>query len=1158
MRRGQVFPFQIRRWHNQGLPLGQHATENAILMKSTQQWPLVIDPHKQALYWIRQMEGPQLQEISAEDSSYLQTLKTAMQAGERVLLHNTPEAFPPSLKAILKKDIFQKRGQHYIKIGGTEIEYNKRFRLYLFTELDNPHFLPSVYNFVTVINFTVTFQSLQDQLLSTVIKQEFPHLENQRAQLLESISLDSVTLEELEDKTLTLLQKTKGNVLDDEEIVETLRKSKMTSNEISKRIKETEKAEGEIEAIRKSYLPIATRGALLYFLMASLTQVDYMYQFSLQWFRQVFVFSTVSKTKHDQKMDKTSKEKHDDDDETSSSISDEQNPESRRTPLSKNSKDVIDTLTRNIFKAASSALFNEHKLCFSFRLCTTIMRNSVSDTRVADDDIEFLPEEEWNIFLYSGLLTNIRNILTKTRLNSIFEIRRKEHLQWVTDLRWEQCQYLSNQMEPFSLLCRSLLSNEQQWNTFRDTKAVYFLMSTPFASEEALPLQSPRSSQDGIDLNNILLRFAQELKEASPKVTMISLGRGQAAKAEELIFNAMNQKNQWVFLQNCHLAASFMPRLCAIIESFSNPDMEMDPDFRLWLSSKSYSSFPIPILQKGVKIAVEPPQGLKSNLLQTFGYGGSGEVTEEIFDKNDCGPWWKKILFSLCFFNAVINERKIYGTLGWNVPYQFSSSDLAVSIKVLGSVLLGRSEVPWKELNYLIGEVTYGGRVTNKWDKQCLKTLFNKFCNPEMLKAGFSFSSDEIYQPVPNSASLQDCINLIQSLPDDDSPEILGIHPEATHIYNETKTEKFIENLITLQRKDVPVNLMMNPEQSNDDLVMEILSDIKVQLPLAVETEDVSGPDSQCTFKYMMLSAMWEKLQKSVEGHDPLIHCVLITYLNQEIQRFDKLLSIIHKSLKDLELAIKGKSILTQDLEEIYDSFLRARVPKLWQKNAYKSCKPLSFWVSDLLQRVNFFNTWAKVAYTALHQRYMTFVSMKQSTTLLANQKSKYPTNSESELTRSFPSRYWLPAFFNPQAFLTAVLQDYGRAQGVSMDAVLFTHRVINSSASSKQEDDFSQLLQKRLKIVRRAFQPSDQQQCGTPTTQDTHAIGAAGNFLPKSSGEIQILILSYSIVPRLFNSQTLTKLKRSMLLTKKTQNSRLLNVRFTKHLRGQEILLGR
>jgi dynein heavy chain len=76
---------------------------------------------------------------------------------------------------------------------------------------------------------------------------------------------------------------------------------------------------------------------------------------------------------------------------------------------------------------------------------------------------------------------------------------------------------------------------------------------------------------------------------------------------------------------------------------------------------------------------MESPQGLKSNLLQTFGYGGSGLVTEEIFERSDCGPWWKKLLFSLSFFNAVINERNNYGTLGWNIPYNFISSDLEVS-----------------------------------------------------------------------------------------------------------------------------------------------------------------------------------------------------------------------------------------------------------------------------------------------------------------------------------------------------------------------------------------------------------------------------------------------------------------------------------------------
>lgn len=67
-----------------------------------------------------------------------------------------------------------------------------------------------------------------------------------------------------------------------------------------------------------------------------------------------------------------------------------------------------------------------------------------------------------------------------------------------------------------------------------------------------------------------------------------------------------------------------------------------------------------------------------------------------------------------------------------------------VSIKVLGSVLSGLSEVPWKEISYLISEVTYGGRVTDEWDKRCLKALFYKFCNPEMLKAASSFSNNEV------------------------------------------------------------------------------------------------------------------------------------------------------------------------------------------------------------------------------------------------------------------------------------------------------------------------------------------------------------------------------------------------------------------------------
>ncbi|XP_069340704.1 dynein axonemal heavy chain 14 isoform X1 [Eulemur rufifrons] len=1144
--------YEISQWHNQGLPLGQHSAENAVLIKNCRQWPLLIDPHRQAHTWIRQMEGSGLQELSVEDSSYTKNIAHAMKTGGSVFLQNLQETLAPGLKAILEKDIYQKRGQCFIKVDDSEIEYNPKFRLYLSTAIDNPHFHPSVSNFVTVVNFTITFQGLQDQLLSTVLTHEVPHLEDQRSQLLENICLDTVTLEELEEKALNLLQKIQGFILDDEEIIDTLKKSKMTSNEISKRIEATKKAESKIQATRKNYLPIATRGALLYFLVAELTQINYMYQFSLDWFRQVFVSSVVFESKgqeHSSKREKKSLEKVD----KITNISKDPNLENKNDALDRHIKNAIDVLTRNIFKVVSSALFNRDKLCFSFRLCTAIMQNNANE-KLMQDDIGSLPEEEWNIFLYSGILINIKSTLSQPRLDSMFAMHKNHHLQWLSDSRWMQCQHVSSQLKPFALLCKSILSNTSQWDAFKNSKNVYSLISTPFCSEHASLEESTKSPEQtellneneemcnpinfpwekltafqrlilikilrperlknsvrkfitekmgneylqrtevnlkesykqsnartplvliqshGIDLTNVLLRLAQELKGTTNHVTMISLGRGQAAKAEELIVKALAKTQQWVFLQNCHLAASFMPRLCTIIESFNSPDVTIDPEFRLWLSSKSDSSFPIPILQMSLKIAVESPQGLKSNLLQTFGYTGNGEVTEEVFEKPNCGEWWKKLLFSLCFFNAVINERKNYGILGWNIAYKFNSSDLEVAIKVLEYSLNGQSSIPWKALRYLLGEVIYGGRVTDSWDKRCLKTLLYKFCNPEVMKDDFGFYRDELCQPVPKGASLEDCIHIIQSLPDDDPPEVLGVHPEAIRSCREIQSQEFIESLIAMQpRATTTATLKIRLEQSNDELVMEMSSDMLKRLPLTVEKEGAAGAAS--TLKGIMSSSVWESLSENVKGHDPLIHCVLLTFLNQEIRRFDKLLFVIHKSLKDLQLAIKGEIILTQELEEIFNCFLTMRVPTLWQKHAYLSCKPLSPWVNDLIQRLNFFNTWAKVAFTAIRRRYMRFLTAWK---LSVPSKSKHAAEPES-FSEGFPARYWLPAFFFPQAFLAAVLQDYGRERGIPVDALAFTHHVIDNP-SDVSDEEFSIIIERKLNIVRRAFKGLDPSHAG-------------------------------------------------------------------------------
>ena len=84
---------------------------------------------------------------------------------------------------------------------------------------------------------------------------------------------------------------------------------------------------------------------------------------------------------------------------------------------------------------------------------------------------------------------------------------------------------------------------------------------------------------------------------------------------------------------------------------------------------------PPPLFQ----IAVESSPGIKANILQAFASVGGG-VTAAIFEDTNPGPYWKKLLFGLCLFNAVVHERKKFGSLGWNIPYDFPNADLEVGV----------------------------------------------------------------------------------------------------------------------------------------------------------------------------------------------------------------------------------------------------------------------------------------------------------------------------------------------------------------------------------------------------------------------------------------------------------------------------------------------
>lgn len=98
---------------------------------------------------------------------------------------------------------------------------------------------------------------------------------------------------------------------------------------------------------------------------------------------------------------------------------------------------------------------------------------------------------------------------------------------------------------------------------------------------------------------------------------------------------------------------------------------------------------------------------------------------------------FKSILFALCYFHAVVCERRKFGPIGWNRVYPFNTGDLTISVNVLYNYLEANAKVPWTDLRYLFGEIMYGGHITDDWDRTLCRTYLEVYMHPDMVWSFF-------------------------------------------------------------------------------------------------------------------------------------------------------------------------------------------------------------------------------------------------------------------------------------------------------------------------------------------------------------------------------------------------------------------------------------
>ncbi|GFH32147.1 uncharacterized protein HaLaN_31317, partial [Haematococcus lacustris] len=131
-------------------------------------------------------------------------------------------------------------------------------------------------------------------------------------------------------------------------------------------------------------------------------------------------------------------------------------------------------------------------------------------------------------------------------------------------------------------------------------------------------------------------------------------------------------------------------------------------------------------------MTLEPPKGLKSNLVRQY-----TRFTDHYLNASSKPEQWRKLLFGLCLFHAVIQDRRKFGPLGWNIRYDFTDGDLNVSLTQMQDYLDRYDEIPFRVLCFLFTEINYGGRVTDDKDRRLINNLVNTFCGPDVLQEGY-------------------------------------------------------------------------------------------------------------------------------------------------------------------------------------------------------------------------------------------------------------------------------------------------------------------------------------------------------------------------------------------------------------------------------------
>lgn len=733
---------EVASWSGHGLPTDELCVQNGILVTRSARWPLCVDPQMQIVTWLKKKEEKAGLTVKTFNDEYVKFLELAIQYGKPFLFENLDEELDPMVDPVLEKKVVLLNGQKMITLGDNQLEWNDTFMLYMTTKLSNPKYTPEVMGKASIVNCVITLEGLAAQLLNVVVGFERPDLEERRRGLVQQMSADRQEIKNLEDTLLHDLAASKGSILDNDDLIHTLNTAKATSIQIGVSLETAAKTAEEIEKTRALYVSVAKRGSILYFAMSGMVAISEMYEYSLSSY--LGVFDTALR---DAKPDKI---------------------------VDNRLKNLWEKMTQTMYDYTCMGVFEKHKLLFSFQMTSMILDG--------DNDLD---KKEFDFYMKGN--------------PSLDRPKEPSPHAWLSETGWKDLQLLKTFDDSIKDICEDVKRYGDEWYSWYESETpesidmpcgykekvdlfkqvliirsirpdrmitatkgfIAYKLSDYYVQPPSLVYDKifEKSSEwmpivfilsPGADPQSDVAKLGDQLGFSGAKFRFVSLGQGMGGVAQQTIETGY-QRGHWVMLQNCHLLASWLRTLEKILEQMHKPHK----DFRLWLTTMPTSAFPMGILQRSLKVVTEPPEGLKLNIKQSY-----AKISDA--DLDACShESFRPLMYVLAFFHAVVQDRRKFGRIGWNVAYDFNESDFKVSAQLLNLYLQkshDKGEVlPWETLRYLIGEAMYGGRVTDNYDRRVLTTYLEEYMGDflfdENVKFYFSRSGFDYDCPLQGGVS---------------------------------------------------------------------------------------------------------------------------------------------------------------------------------------------------------------------------------------------------------------------------------------------------------------------------------------------------------------------------------------------------------------------